>query len=315
MLETIHIQGFKGFTDTTIGPLRKVNLIVGGQNVGKTSLLEAVYAVTNSQTMYNGFAQLASAFRVVEGGDVQRYVDRSLRGDFQFIEARFGEGLLRLQANSKQLMEGERYVSLMDNGEWRLLGATGAAVHPANPAVAISLHLPAQAEQVNLFGKIVFANKKQELLGLLQQIELRLKDLNAVSPDGEQRIYAAIEGITNALPTQQLGHGFARLLYLFCHMLATDSKLALIDEVENGIHYSALPTLLQGIKNVARERDVQTLMTTHSWDCIRAACEVFADSPKDFQVIRLERTEDNIRAVCIDGDRMQRLMADDREVR
>ena len=39
MIETIHIEGFKGFTDTTIGPLRKVNLIVGGQNVGKTSLL------------------------------------------------------------------------------------------------------------------------------------------------------------------------------------------------------------------------------------------------------------------------------------
>ena len=35
MLETIHIQGFKGFKDTHIGPLRKVNLVVGGQNVGK----------------------------------------------------------------------------------------------------------------------------------------------------------------------------------------------------------------------------------------------------------------------------------------
>jgi len=43
MLSKIHIQGFKGFKDTRIDSLRKVNLILGGQNVGKTSLLEAVY--------------------------------------------------------------------------------------------------------------------------------------------------------------------------------------------------------------------------------------------------------------------------------
>ena len=150
---------------------------------------------------------------------------------------------------------------------------------------------------------------------MLKQVEPRLISLDAVSPDGEQRIYAEIEGVAQALPLPELGHGFARLLYLFCTLLSTDAKLALIDEVESGVHYSALPTLLQGIKSVANQRKVQTIMTTHSWDCIRAACEVFADSPDDFQVIRLERTENNIRAVNIEGDRMLRLLAEDREVR
>ncbi len=326
MLESIHIQGFKGFKDTTIGPLRKVNLIVGGQNVGKTSLLEAVYAVTNSGLKLghfvtnhgatsSGFAQLASAFRVVEGQDAQRYVDRALRGDFKFIEARFSEGLLRFQAMAQLEQGGERFDTLSSYGEWSLLCGSGAAVHPANPAVPISLHLPSQSDQVNLFGKIVLGNKKHELLELLKQIEPRLQDLNAASPDGEQRIYAAVQGVANALPTQQLGHGFARLLYLFNNMLVTDSKLALIDEVENGIHYSALPTLMQGIKNVARDREVQTLMTTHSMDCIKAASKVFEDSPDDFQVIRLVRTADNIEADIIPADAVRAVLDSDGEIR
>ena len=42
MLESVQIQNFKGFKNTLISPLRKVNLIIGGQNVGKTSVLEAV---------------------------------------------------------------------------------------------------------------------------------------------------------------------------------------------------------------------------------------------------------------------------------
>ena len=163
----------------------------------------------------------------------------------------------------------------------------------------------------------MLARKKDDLIKDLLKVEPRLESLDAAAPFDikEPRIYVGIHGIEQALPLPELGHGFARLLYVFCTLLRTDAKVALIDEVENGIHYSALPTLLQGIKNVAHDRDVQTLMTTHSWDCIRAACEVFADQPQDFQVIRLERTEDNIRAVCIDGERMLRLMSNDREVR
>jgi AAA15 family ATPase/GTPase len=300
MLTSIHIQGFKGFTDTAIGPLRKVNLIVGGQNVGKTSLLEAVYLTLAVTT--------GSPFRPNEGNDQGRFAKNALGKNFQAIEVRSFDGdVQRVGVNLSSdflVFTGTNNVSF---------GRQGLNQIPV-PA-PIPLFLPHQGQLVQLFGEVVLARKKRELTKLLQLIEPRLLSLDAVSPDGEQRIYAEIEGIAQALPLPELGHGFARLLYLFCTLLSTEAKLALIDEVESGIHYSALPTLLQGIKNVAQVRDVQTLMTTHSWDCIRAACEVFADSPEDFQVIRLERTEGNIRAVCIDGERMQRLMADDREVR
>lgn len=115
----------------------------------------------------------------------------------------------------------------------------------------------------------------------------------------------------------QLGHGFSRLVYLYCSLLVTDAKLALIDEVENGIHYSSLPTLFQGIQDIAVKHDVQTLMTTHSWDCIRAAYKTFADADnlKDFQLIRLERDGDNIRAVVINDEMLDTVMEAGYEVR
>ena len=75
MLTSIHIQGFKGFKDTLIAPLRKVNLILGGQNVGKTSLLEAVYLGASD---INNFQQLPTLFRVAEGRDSQRYLQSVL---------------------------------------------------------------------------------------------------------------------------------------------------------------------------------------------------------------------------------------------
>src|SRR5208337_3452298 len=42
MLTNVHLKNFRGFKDTQIGPLKRVNLIVGQNNTGKTGLLEAL---------------------------------------------------------------------------------------------------------------------------------------------------------------------------------------------------------------------------------------------------------------------------------
>ena len=81
MLTSIHIQGFKNFKDTKIEPLRKVNLILGGQNVGKTSLLEAVWlGAGNLGNVY----KLPSIFRLGDDGDVRRFFESVFDGNYLF---------------------------------------------------------------------------------------------------------------------------------------------------------------------------------------------------------------------------------------
>jgi AAA domain, putative AbiEii toxin, Type IV TA system/AAA ATPase domain len=290
MLNSIRLQNFKGFRDTYIGQLRKVNLVVGGQNVGKTSLLEAIDIGWTGNSY--------SPFRPNEGNDHGRFGNNALGNKFEAIEINLLSGpVIGLRSSN-----GVRvYIS----------GQPG----PTPVPVPIPLFLPQQVTLVNLFGEVVLARKKRELTDLLRRVEPRLLSLDAISPDGEQRIYAEIDGVAQALPLPELGHGFARLLYLFCTLMKTQGSLALIDEVESGIHYSALPTLLEGIKVVAQQQDVQTIMTTHSMDCIKAASKVFEDSPEDFQVIRLVRTADNIEADIIPADAVQAVLACDGEVR
>jgi hypothetical protein len=43
MLHSFHIKNYRGFKEFDIEPLERVNLITGSNNVGKTSLLEALY--------------------------------------------------------------------------------------------------------------------------------------------------------------------------------------------------------------------------------------------------------------------------------
>ncbi len=306
MLESVHIQNFKGFRDTRIDGFCPVNLVIGGQNVGKTSLLEAV--------LFSLRGAISTDFRQSQGSDGIRlagsWASRSgLKLTAGVGARRYGICDARLAPNAEVVRrEGM-------SSEISVLVPTGVLSRPPE-RVALPLFLPAPDHLVTLTGRVILNKKKRDLLELLRKIEPRLQSLDAIAPDGEHRVYAELDGLPQALPLSHLGHGFSRLVHLFSELLVSDASLALVDEIENGIHYSALPTLFQGVRAVAQERQVQTLMTTHSWDALRAASEVFADTPELFQVIRLERTaDDNVEAVRIDGPRLQRLIAQDREVR
>ena len=52
MLNSAHIQNFRLFKDFQINDLARVNLIVGKNNVGKSSLLEALYLLANPNSPY-----------------------------------------------------------------------------------------------------------------------------------------------------------------------------------------------------------------------------------------------------------------------
>jgi AAA15 family ATPase/GTPase len=86
-------------------------------------------------------------------------------------------------------------------------------------------------------------------------------------------------------------------------MVVTEAKVLLIDEIENGLHHSVLSTIWHGLFLAAEEVDVQIFATTHSWECVLAADKAAREEPKyDFNLIRLDRVDDNIKATIIDKD-------------
>jgi len=67
----------------------------------------------------------------------------------------------------------------------------------------------------------------------------------------------------------------------------------LIDEIENGIHYTVLPDLWRFLFRMARLHNVQVFATTHSWDCVEAFQKAAAeDKETEGMLIRLEKRKD-----------------------
>jgi AAA15 family ATPase/GTPase len=289
-----------------------VNLILGGQNVGKTSLLEAVWLGAGNVPKIEN---LPSIFRLEEEGDARRYFESvflknnlfciTLENEFDFYKTYL------IDIDQSEFVEhGEIYKSFFG------FGFMQPSLIPFN-TLPISINPKKQNDAVLLMEDIVVKRKKRILLNLLEKIEVRLLDVNSLSLDSQRRIYVELDGLEKAIPLPQLGHGFSRLFYLYCSLLVTDSKLALIDEIENGIHYSSLPTMFKGIQQIATNNDIQSLITTHSWECICAAYNVFAEAGRleDFQLIRLEQDCDNVRAILINDEDLDTIMEAGHEIR
>ncbi len=101
------------------------------------------------------------------------------------------------------------------------------------------------------------------------------------------------------------------------HQKGTNRKpLLLIDEIENGLHYSVHAKLWEFILRVAADQDIQVVATTHSWDCICGLKEAVARTPNaDAMLIRLERTADKDKAVSFSQDELDIITRDEIEVR
>ena len=116
-------------------------------------------------------------------------------------------------------------------------------------------------------------------------------------------IYAEIEGLSEMIPVTQLGQGFNRLLDIYSELVVADARVLLIDEIENGLHYSVLPLVWKGLFLAAQEFDVQIFATTHSWECIQAADQTAREREHyELELIRLDRVKEDIKATIIDQD-------------
>jgi AAA15 family ATPase/GTPase len=313
MLTSLHINNFRGLRDLKIEPLKRVNLITGQNNTGKTGVLEAlVLLLSEAAPNQNLRNQLPNLFRTVGGDyhenywkwlffgkDVSKHIE--IKGSFDNAKElqfhvkpngwRAGEQQPAQLRHSGQI--GNSPCFLSGNGDSAGLKPAVFSTHPSNPT-----------QDAVDYQRVVLKRRKKQVEKLLREIEPRLEAVEALRI-GDQNsspslIYADL-GLSEMIPVTQLGQGFNRLLDIYSEIVVEDAKVLLIDEIENGLHHSVMPVIWKGLFLAAKEFDVQIFATTHSWECILAADEAARAGEKyDLALIRLDRVKEDIKATVID---------------
>jgi hypothetical protein len=98
--------------------------------------------------------------------------------------------------------------------------------------------------------------------------------------------------------------------------LPVQTPLLLIDEIENGIHYTVHAKLWEMILHLASQYNIQVVATTHSWDCIcglKEAVSKVVDT--NAMLIRLEKKNGKDKAVIFQSRELDIIARDEIEVR
>jgi AAA15 family ATPase/GTPase len=90
-----------------------------------------------------------------------------------------------------------------------------------------------------------------------------------------------INGYERPMPLHGMGDGVSRLFELILGIVNVAGGICLIDEFENGLHWSVQEKIWEVIFQTSRNLDVQIFATTHSFDAVKA-----------FQTIALQQEEE-----------------------
>ena len=109
---------------------------------------------------------------------------------------------------------------------------------------------------------------------------------------------AKLKGHDRPVPLRSLGDGALRLFSIALAIANSRDGFLLIDEAENGIHYTLQKDFWRMVLRGAQENNVQVIATTHSWDCIKGFAQAAMESKEVEGVLfRLSQQDGALRAV------------------
>jgi AAA15 family ATPase/GTPase len=149
-----------------------------------------------------------------------------------------------------------------------------------------------------LYSKIALSNEEDIIIQSLKIIEPDTERFSLVK--GGQPIIRLSNGKIRNLSS--MGDGVSRVFSIILSMVNCEGAFLLIDEFENGLHYSIQQKLWEIIFYLAERLNIQVFATTHSNDTIKAFGEVANSKPEynDAQLIQLRNVKGEISAVLFD---------------
>ncbi len=382
-LRSLHIKRFRALEDFQVDKLGHVNLIVGKNNSGKSTVLEALQIYANN-------AQLTTLEKLAQSHNEKWRSDDELEATSElpfksfFSNRKFptqddcgieiGDGsidnlvkiehgfyieeniLQRTPGDEERLLVRRKRVFKRDlnDREKDSMGETffiqvgnenPVMVHPSNrrrirPALITHKNKPCSYIPTQFISQDELADEWDKI-GLTEAQEFVKKALQIVNPDFEdiqfvriedveqktQRIYLSrtaiikTRGENEPIPLSSMGDGILRVLQLFLKLFSAKDGFLLIDEFENGLHYSVQKEVWTLVFDMAKKHNIQIFATTHSWDCIESFAKVAYEKNETegvlFRIGRSARASDHgkVIATVFDEENLFNIVQSDVEVR
>ncbi len=392
MLKSLEIKNFRILEDFKVSNLGRVNLIVGKNNLGKSTVLEAL-------RIYAGNAQRGLLEEIAEGHD-ETYRQREteqIESDIQLLFEAFFAGrqfpqdealainigeiasgddalriehgffieeedsvkddlgeIIRTRTRLKRIPNPSSDDILSEEISPALFVTKGERSFPPiqldknlrtsfrYPPMKISGTLPCSViptqfisidDLADEWDRIVFTEHEEVVRDALRIITPEFENLTFVrndkgnkDPRQMRQVFhrsakVKLSDSPHLVPLNSLGDGMLQVLQLVLKVFPAKGGFLLIDEFENGLHFSIQEKVWALLFELAQKLDIQIFATTHSWDCIESFAKA-AIARKDvegvlFRVGRSvkESNRGQVIATVFDEDALYNITQADVEVR
>lgn len=152
-----------------------------------------------------------------------------------------------------------------------------------------------------------------DIVTVLKKLEPSLTNITL----GANNIVRCDLGYNKLLPINVMGDGFLKIFSYILNLSDARNGVVLIDEIENGLHYSSLETLWKAIFQAAKEFNVQVFATTHSLECTKAFLYTAQEEGYNelINYYRLERKDDIFKVVDYEPEILETAFEMNLEVR
>lgn len=323
--KNIEIKNFRGIDHLKIDDFSRVNILLGQNSSGKSSVLECLLLMMGMsnpdlpQTInsirsrnYSSFADLGYMFHNYDlkvkpeisselFDDTKRHLsleltyvfDEKSQPDLQngqiptsetktflntlkmLFDIEFGQHKntyeCSLTVNQQGLISNKKLAEgYLEKNSVALLPADLAAGNPANDLI-----------------ELIKRRLKDTVTERLKNFDSRITTLEILN----NVAYVGLEGIDQLLAVNMQGDGLRRYLNIVAASANPMNNILLIDEIENGLHYSAYKKLWEAIFALATTTNKQVFVTTHSKETLHSLSEMLEEHAEYQQEMRLYTIE------------------------
>lgn len=381
-LDSLQIKNFRMLEDLTVERLGQVNLIVGNNNSGKSTVLEAlrIYASNANQNLLEEISYLrGERYISQENGDLEEFYFENfffgrllssdsiltIGSDSDNVQLQLGylqeimidrdvDGIpasvkqLKLFVDRNELSEdsdAQEILVFLKNGKIidrirsvKNRRSNSALVRDLRdiPCSFVPTRIINLDELAGDWDKIVFSEHEKVIKDALKIIAPSFLDITFIQDQSRTRVGLGVNrylsesarsavvklvGSKKPIPLGSMGDGMTRVFQIALKIFSAKDGFLLIDEFENGLHYSIQEKVWELIFEMAQRLNIQVFATTHSRDCIEAFSKVANDrADVEGLLFRMGRSakasdEGKIIATIFDEAKLQRFNNMDMDVR
>jgi len=324
-IKQIQIKNFRCFDYLNVEHLKRVNLIGGDNNVGKSAFLEAleIFASAidpvscaislrdNINRRQHLYSQNFNEFDIVtyeknnlciqsDKSNVSleiKGIDQTMLTNITDDENIFDDNLfIEIIVNSKsKTLPYNKFIDIINRKDQTFGHASNHATKNINfitPANLDERHLS------ELYGKIVDLGLIAEINSFLNTFDPRIESLLIRPTEQFSTFKLKLKDKNVPVLLSSMGGGLNRYIAIVCSIWKSRDGQLYIDEIENGIHYTKYDKMWEILFDTAIQANCQIFAVTHSKECIESfsrVAELF--DHKNMSFINLSRKVDSDKIV------------------